>query len=234
MSVVRSTYRRVRRAVNVAIGRDVRFDVQTNVAMTRHGSEYGGWWVSPLDLTPGAVVYSVGIGTDITFDLSIIRAYGVTVHAFDPTPVSLEFLKQQSLPAGFSWHPYGLASYDGIATFHPPADPSHVSHSMLESNAGTRPGIEVQVRRLRTLMRDLGHSRIDVLKIDIEGAEYDVLSDILDTGLSIRQLLVEFHHRMPGVGINRTRQAVAALNAAGYRIAAVAESGEEISFVLAP
>ena len=232
--MLRSVYRRFRRSVNIALGRDILFDVQVRMPMTRHGSEYGGWWVSPAGLAPGAVVYSVGIGTDITFDLSIIAAYGVTVHAFDPTPASLNFLKQQTLPGGFSWHPYGLAAYDGTATFHPPKDPSHVSHSMLESNAGHRPGIEVPVRRLETVMRELGHTRLDVLKIDIEGAEYDVLSDILDAGLSIRQVLVEFHHRMPGVGVDRTRQAVAKLNAAGYRIAAVAESGEEMSFVLAP
>lgn len=201
--------------------------------MVRHGSEYGGWWVSPDGLGPDALVYSVGIGTDITFDLSIIEAYGVTVHAFDPTPASLQFLERQSLPAAFRWYPLGLAAHDGTATFHPPRDPSHVSHSMLRGSTSDRPGIDVQVRRLSTLMKDLGHSRLDLLKIDIEGAEYDVLSDILDSGLGIGQILVEFHHRMDGVGVDPTRQAVARLNAAGYRIAAVAESGEEFSFVRA-
>jgi len=33
-----------------------------------------------------AVVYSLGIGEDISFDLALIEKYGARVHAFDPTP----------------------------------------------------------------------------------------------------------------------------------------------------
>jgi FkbM family methyltransferase len=231
MSLLRSTYRRVRRAVNVALGRDIRFGVQVRRPMVRHGSADACWWVSPADLQPGALVYCVGIGTDITFDLSVIQAYGVTVHAFDPTPESIRFVEQQSLPPEYSWHPVGLASYDGRATFHPPHNPNHVSHSMIESMAGGQPAITVEVRRLATLMQDLGHHRVAVLKMDIEGAEYDVIDDILASRLDIDQLLIEFHHRFTGIGIERTRQAVRKLNDAGYRIFFAAENGEEYSFI---
>jgi hypothetical protein len=81
-------------------------------------------------------------------------------------------------------------------------------------------------------MRNLGHSRIDVLKMDIEGTEYDVVDEILERRLPVRQILVEFHHRFPGTTVERTRRAVQGLNAAGYRIFFVAASGEEYSFIL--
>src|SRR5262245_14315827 len=45
--------------------------------------------------------------------------------------------------------------------------------------------------RLPTIARRLGHQRIDVLKIDIEGGEYAVLDDLLRSGPAVRQLLVE-------------------------------------------
>jgi hypothetical protein len=80
-------------------------------------------------------------------------------------------------------------------------------------------------------MREFGHTRLDVLKMDIEGAEYDVITDILATGIEVGQLLIEFHHRFAGVGIERTRQAITALNAAGYRIFFTSESGEEYSLI---
>jgi hypothetical protein len=67
--------------------------------------------------------------------------------------------------------------------------------------------------------------------MDIEGAEYEVIDDIVRLGLRIPQLLVEFHHRLPGVGIEPTRRAVAQLNAAAYKIFFAAESGEEYSFI---
>lgn len=50
-------------------------------------------------------------------------------------------------------------------------------------------------RSLRQIASALGHltNGIDVLKIDIEGGEYQVLHEALTAGLSIGQLLVEVH-----------------------------------------
>lgn len=229
---LRAAYRRARQMVRCAIGRDVRFAIQSRVPCERHGSEYGGWWICPTGLDGNSVVYSVGIGTDITFDLSLIETHGLTIHAFDPTPGSIAYLRSVRLPDTFTVHQLGLAAVDGTASFLPPANPEHISHTLMAPGQSDTRAIMVEVRRLSTLMRDLGHTRIDVLKMDIEGAEYDVLDDLLDQQLPVRQILVEFHHRFPGVGVERTRRAVARLNAAGYRIFAAADSGEEYSFIL--
>jgi len=231
MNTPRVLYRRVRRAVNCAVGRDIRFAPQTRVPAVSLGSEYGAWSVCPRNLGADAIVYAAGIGTDISFDLALIERYGVTVRAFDPTPASIAWLETQQLPDRFTWRQVGLAAYDGQATFFPPDNPAWVSHSMLQRGSAAAATIDVEVRRVSTLMRELGHGRIDVLKMDIEGAEYDVIDDILASGVNVGQLLVEFHHRFSGVGVERTRRAVARLNQSGYRIFAVSESGEEYSFI---
>ncbi len=233
MSTPRSIYRRVRHAVRCATGRDIQFPVQTTVPAVRHGSQYGGWWICPLGLGRDSVVYSVGIGTDISFDLSLVETYGVTVYAFDPTPASIAWVKAQQLPTHYKWQKLGVAAHDGRATFFPPANPEHISHTLIHRPATSDRAIQVEVRRLSSILRDLDHNRIDVLKMDIEGAEYEVLDDILDSGLAVRQILVEFHHRFSGVGIESTRRAVNRLNAAGYRIFYASETGEEYSFILA-
>ena len=85
------------------------------------------------------------------------------------------------------------------------------------------------VRRLPTLMQELGHDRLDLLKLDIEGGEYAVLDDVLAVGP--RQLLVEFHHRWDGRGFDRTRQAIARLDAGGYRLFWHSRRGKEFGFV---
>jgi len=87
------------------------------------------------------------------------------------------------------------------------------------------------MHRLGTIMRELRHASIDLLKMDIEGAEYDVLADMISQRIPVKQLLVEFHHRWPQIGVGRTKQAIQALNAAGYRIFNVSPSGEEYSFL---
>jgi len=194
------------------------------------GTEYGGYAVCPTGLGASSIAYSFGVGTDISFDAALIALRGVTVHAFDPTPRSVEWVKAQSLPDRFEFHPWGIAGFDGTATFHAPKDPTHVSHTLLEGgNVGTG-SVEVPVFRLRTIMSKLGHDRIDILKMDIEGAEYDVLPDVLASGLAIPQILIEFHHRRSGVPLSRTQSAVTALEQAGYRAFNESPSGYEFSF----
>ena len=231
MTTARSLYRRVRRVVRRAAGRDIQFPVQIDVPTVAYGTEYGGWSICPRGLGRESVVYSAGIGTDISFDLALIEHYGMPVHAFDPTPGSIAWLEAQQLPPGFTWQQVGLAAYDGQATFFPPDNPEYISHTMLPRTAADGRAIQVDVRRVATLMRDLGHQRLDVLKMDIEGAEYDVVSDILASGIDIGQMLIEFHHRFSDVGIERTRQTVTALNGAGYRIFFASDSGEEYGFI---
>ncbi len=46
------------------------------------------------------------------------------------------------------------------------------------------------------------------------------------------QLLVEFHHRFPGIGKQRTAATIEYLRTLGYRIFAISETGRELGFVL--
>jgi len=195
------------------------------------GTEYGGYAVIPTRLDESSVVYSFGVGTDISFDEGLIALRGVTVHAFDPTPRSLEWVKAQTLPKQFVFHPWGVANYDGSAHFHAPKDPTHVSHTLVESgNVGTGT-VEAPVLRLQTIMERLGHDHIDLLKMDIEGAEYDVLDDLLGSKLAVPQILAEFHHFRSGIPLEKTQRVVTALEQAGYVAFNASPSGYEFSFV---
>lgn len=204
--------------------------VQTDTHMVRMGNDYGGYCVCPEGLDGDSIVYSFGIGEDISFDLAMIERFSVTIHAFDPTPRSIEWVRAQEVEK-LVLKEYGLADYDGSADFTPPDNPSHISHTLLPRAKATRPAVPVEVRRLSTITRELGHKRIDVLKMDIEGAEYGVIDDLLAGQIPIRQILMEFHHHLPGVPLLRTERAIAKLNRAGYRIFDTSSSGHEFSFI---
>lgn len=219
------------RVIRALLGRDwfPRLDLQRRTE--RLGSAYGGWDVAVEEIRSDAVVYSFGIGEDLSFDRALIERCGVTVHGFDPTPRSQRWVAQQRLPGGFIMHDYGLADRDGVLPFYPPDNPAHVSHTVLDHAATRGRPIGVPMRRLDSIMRELGHDHLDLLKLDIEGAEYGVIDDLERSRIRPGQLLVEFHHRFRGVGIGRTKAAVAALRGMGYGLFGVSQAGTEYGFL---
>ncbi len=195
--------------------------IQHGCAWEWLGSDYGGYPICLEPLERGSIVYSLGVGEDISFDVAVLEKFGADVFAFDPTPRAAEWVGRHAPPDGFHFYPYGIAGHDGEAVFYPPEDPKHVSHTILPRPNTSNRSISVEVKRLSTVMRELGHTRIDVLKMDIEGAEFEVIDDLLAHAVRVDQLLAEFHGRFSGAGRSRTQRAVKALNRHGYQIFAV-------------
>jgi FkbM family methyltransferase len=164
--------------------------------LDRLGNEdYGSWTTDIEGLTKESIVYSFGVGYDISWDLELIRRYGCRVYAFDPTYSSAEWLKKQILPPEFVFEQVGISTYDGDETFYLPLKEGKGDFSTVKK--GSR-STRLPVKTLQTLMKERGHKQIDVLKMDIEGAEFAVLPTI--AALNIRQLLVEIHSRFYDVG----------------------------------
>ena len=187
----------------------------------------GGSWVTGGDLTADSIIYSFGVGEDISWDKVLIEKYNLTVHAFDPTPKSIVWLKEQKLPKYFIFYEYGIGPQDGMQHFAEPLKPHWVSYSTAREGKG----VEAPVKRLQTIMRELGHTYIAVLKMDIEGGEYEVIDDMFASKIFPKQLLVEFHHRWKGLGIHKTKGAIEKLHEAGYKIFYISPNGEEYSFI---
>ena len=89
---------------------------------------------------------------------------------------------------------------------------------MLDRPSTSQHAITVEVRSLKSIMKLLGHDHIDILKMNIEGAEYGVIKDIIAENIEIRQILIEFHTSFPNVGVSKTKEAVKQLNENGYKI----------------
>lgn len=230
MNPVIHSLRTFKRFGRAAAGQELWQSKQLRADALTLGNEHAEWTILRSPLPPDSVIYSLGVGEDISFDLELIGRFGVTVHAFDPTPGSIEWIKAQALPAEFVFHPFGVGTVDGTCRFSPPRDVRHVSHSLIHRDTPW-PAIDVPIYRLTTIARTLGHRRIDLLKMDIEGSEYGVIDDLLTSEIWVGQLLVEFHHRWPEVGLDRTRRAIRRLNDAGYWIFHISASGDEYSFL---
>ena len=228
---MKNLLRLARRKLNEARGRDIRIPVAARVPHLFVGSEYGGWDVAEGRSLPAApTIFSVGLGRDITFDLAAIKRLDARVFGFDPTPKSRQFMETQSLPPSFQYVPLGIAAYDGKATFCLPR--SDFDSYSTEGGTGTAADVvECEVRRLGTLARDLNVSSIDILKMDIEGGEYDVIPDVLASGIPIGQLLVELHYEPAQPSFEKAKRLIEQVNAAGFRLFARSPVGRELSFV---
>jgi FkbM family methyltransferase len=182
--------------------------------IVRIGSDYGGWAVPADRIGPQSVCYCVGIGEDTSFDVGLIERYGCTVHAFDPTPAAVAHVAREPVRPRFHFHPVGLWSTEGEIPFHAPQNPADASYSALNLQA-TRRTILCPVKRLSTLMSELGHDHLDLLKMDIEGAEFEVLDSIVADRLSIDTICVEFHRDI--ASIDRIAETIRKLDTAGWR-----------------
>lgn len=223
----------IKKAIKHLLGRDLWIRTDTAVATQFYGSCYGGWAIVEGTVNDGSVVYSFGIGEDASFDLGLIAAAGCTVHGFDPTPKSLGWVARNVSEDRFVMHPWALGTEDGTLTLWMPDNPDHVSASLVSASNRSKGSFDAVCKSLESVMEGLGHERVDVLKMDIEGSEYGVIEALCAGGAISRvgQLLVEFHHRMEGFTKAQTLAAIRRLRGEGFRIAWVSEVGHEVLFV---
>jgi FkbM family methyltransferase len=175
------------------------------------------WIFCPTHLNAESIIYSGGVGRDITFEHGLVKNYGSRIVLFDPSPTGLETmaLPENKIPA-FTHHPVALADHCGELRFAPPKEDHEGSWFTADAQTAT---ISVPCVDLATLMARHGHTHIDLLKVDIEGAEYRVLDNLLRRKLRVRQVLVEFHHQMlPGVRRSQSVRAILKMVAAGYKL----------------
>ena len=224
-------FQRLKTSLRRLIGTELRLYVETRVETI----DRGGWHFTPQGLDQNSIVYSFGVGDDIAFDLSIIEDFDAAVHAFDPTPSSIEMISTADLPDRFHFHPWAITAKDGTLKFYPrvkkDGSKSDMMFTMIAEDASSKDAIEVPAFSLSSVATRLGHSRIDLLKMDIEGAEYEVLEGLLASPIKPKQLLVEFHHRFPAIGLEKTADIVRGLKKADYKIFAISETGREVSFL---
>jgi len=187
------------------------------VDLIRLGTVYGGWWVPPDEIGFGKLAYCAGAGEDISFDLAL-HERGCRVVTFDPTPRAIEHVRTHA-PSDerFQFCPVGWWDGDAELRFWAPRDPSHVSHSIVNLQK-TDEFFVGAVKPVCALMKELGDESVDLIKMDIEGAEYRVIRSLLGSGPRPRVLCVEFDQPQP---IWRTASAVMRLRAAGYSLVKV-------------
>ena len=139
----------------------------------------GGKMLCVDDIATHCVVYSLGSRLDFSFETDFLRRRRFkrcTVHTFDCTVGSPD---QAQIPAGVVFHPWCVGGQNEV--------------KVISSDFEGHDGELGQYLTLDTIMRKLNHSRVDVLKMDIERHEFQVIESLANSSIAPRQMAFETH-----------------------------------------
>jgi FkbM family methyltransferase len=169
-------------------------------------------------IRPGWVCYSAGAGGDVSFDADLIRRFDVRVRSFDPVRRFVDFAAAEMRDEPrFSVDRVAIAERDGpieMQRTHHPGSQAVSAAGLFETDDWELfPG-----RSLSSLMAEFGDERIDLLKMDTEGTEYDLLPSLDLRALGIKVLAACFHQNR---SVREARNLIDYLGSAGYEAVAM-------------
>jgi len=148
------------------------------------------------DLGERSVVLDLG-GYEGQWASDLFGRFACTVHIFEPVAefadrIAARFARNPKIHL----HRLGLAGRSGAATLTVAADASSV-HAAPASGARQQ---AITLKAASEFLREQRLEAIDLMKINIEGGEYDLLEHLLEAGLirRIREIQVQFHDFVPG------------------------------------
>jgi FkbM family methyltransferase len=180
------------------------------------GTYRGGWRVPDGAIGPGQICYCIGAGGDVSFDLDLIRRYGAIVRAADPVEeYEVGALRQAAGEPRFSFRRAALTTRDGTIRMQ-----SHHEDSASLSAVGlydTDEWLEVDGLTLRSLMHEFGDDHIDLLKLDLEGLEYELVPTLDLVALGVRVFSFQLHH----VGsVRDAKRVIESVQCQGFKLVA--------------
>lgn len=157
------------------------------------------------DIGPDSLVLDVGAFTG-EWAQHMVKRYDPTIYAFEPNPHSFEKVehKAQQNPK-LKPVPYGLGDRDLEVDF----TLKGLGSSMLEERADHTdvPRTRVEIRSIDRAWRELGLDNVDLMKVNIEGAEFPLFERMIETGLlgKVDTYLIQFHEWHAGAYSKRRR-----------------------------
>jgi len=136
------------------------------------------YWLPP-DIQ-AKVVLDIGANIGIASTYLSKRFPQAQIYAFEPIPANFSILKANVDPLG-NVRPIqaALGATDGaVEMFQSDAGMNLGGYSLYEAGSDTKVRTRVEIRRASSMMRELNLPSADVIKIDTEGSEHAILTDL--------------------------------------------------------
>ena len=214
--------------------------------MIKLGTNYGGWTIpKDINLNKDSIIYSGGVGEDISFDLLLSDKYNCNILLIDPTKrakihyneiinyyktkinnfsgdIQKDYLSIiQNLKPNFDKINYldiGIWDKEENLKFYKQSNKQYVSQSLINGMFSNNYEI-IKTKSIKQIMNKNNHNKIDLLKLDIEGAEIKVLEQMLIDKIYPTYLCIEFDLFLKRKDLNNeTKNIVNKLLNIGYKI----------------
>ena len=189
--------------------------------MEQIGTKYGGYNIYE-NFTNDPIIISCGVGEDVTFDVEMIDRYNAKILLIDPTPRAIKYYEMLKPRFGkngskkynesgridpllydmskvhaknllFENKAISKTNDNKMELFYP-LNSEHVSLSVNKKSPDQKKFIATTVN-LDNIIKKFSFEKIDILKLDVEGAELEVLEDIINKKIFPKQLLIEYDIR---------------------------------------
>jgi FkbM family methyltransferase len=151
-------------------------------------------------LSERSVVFDVG-GYKGDWSYQIVARYNPTIHIFEPVPEFRSFIATRyGRNHKIRVHPFGLWDVTGEISLSVDEDRSSI-------HGGRGPSTRLPMMDVAEFIDREDVSEIDLIKINIEGAEYRLLARLIDSGLVVRckNIQIQFHRVAPDSELARKR-----------------------------
>ena len=157
------------------------------------------------DIDGSSVVLDVGAFTG-KWAQHVVTRYDPVVYAFEPNPRSFQRLSEQAQAnPKLKPYQYGLGAQEETVDF----TLNGLGSSMFDERAENVevPRIQVRIAAIDQVWQELQLDRVDLMKINIEGAEFPLLERMLETDMlsSVDTFLIQFHEWHPDAHRRRRR-----------------------------
>ena len=139
-------------------------------------NDYGNYKLVEKKIPKKPIVYSGGVGTNISFDLAIHKKHNAKVRLFDPTDNSINFMKKYNNKKNFFFYPVALYHQNKKVKIY------FDSTNRVKSNSITnflefdkKSFYYCDAQNLSQLIKKFKDKKIDILKLDIEGVAENLL-----------------------------------------------------------
>ena len=170
-----------------------------------------------------SVIVDIGCGHEAELSKHLIEKHDLQAFGVDPTIKHAQSLRilEETTKFRFRYLALAVTKTNGVVAFN--QSRQNESGSVLSEHTNVKhDDIEtynVESVNLRELVRRIGIVPIDLVKLDLEGAEYELLDEIGDEDLNpFKQIFIEFHHHCTNHTAQETKQMVRTIRKKGFKV----------------
>lgn len=147
-------------------------------------------------LTTSSIVFDVG-GEIGNWSIKVYETYKPTIYIFEPNPESIKALTERFSDKKVRILGYGLGSKNTTTSLSDSGMGSSIYESSPAYNGSGK--FQIEIRDIVEVFSELKLDSVDLIKINIEGGEYDLLPRMIESGIvnKCKIIRVQFHDWIP-------------------------------------